>query len=136
MAKTTTVPEKYLPLLTEKKALAHIATVMADGSPQVTPVWFTYRDGRLVVNTVRGHVKDRNMQREPRVAVSIVDPENAYSRISFRGRVVKRTEGPEADACIDAFAKKYMGVDKYPRRSAGEKRVMYEIEVTSVAVMG
>ena len=131
----TTVPAKYLPLLTEKKALAHLATLMPDGSPQVTPVWFFYLDGKLVVNTVRGHVKDRNMQRDPRVAVSVVDPDNAYSRISFRGRVVHRSE-EGADECIDRLAKKYLGVDKYTRRRPGEVRVMYEIEVTSVAVMG
>jgi PPOX class probable F420-dependent enzyme len=132
---TTTIPDKYLPILTEKKAFAHIATVMADGSPQVTPVWFLYDDGRFIVNTVRGHVKDRNMKRNPRVALSIVDPDNPYSRVSVRGKVVRTTE-EGADASIDALAKKYMGVDKYPRRSPNEVRVIYEIEPTSVATMG
>jgi PPOX class probable F420-dependent enzyme len=132
---TATIPEKYLPILTEKKAFAHIATVMADGSPQVTPVWFLYDHGKFIVNTVRGHVKDRNMKRNPHVALSIVDPDNPYSRVSVRGKVVRTTE-EGADASIDALAKKYMGVDTYPRRSANEVRVIYEIEPTSVATMG
>jgi PPOX class probable F420-dependent enzyme len=132
---TTTIPDKYLPILTEKKAFAHLATVMPDGSPQVTPVWFSYDKGRLTVNTVRGHVKDRNMKRNPHVALSIVDPDNPYSRVSIRGKVVRTTE-EGADASIDALAKKYMGLDRYPRRSPNEVRVIYEIEPTSVATMG
>ena len=132
---TTTIPEKFLPVLEDKKAFAHLATLMADGTPQVTPVWFFYDRGKFIVNTVRGHVKDRNMKRNPAVALSIQDPDNAYSRISVRGRVVKITE-EGADASIDALARKYMGVDRYPRRSPDEVRVLYEIEPTSVSTMG
>jgi len=132
---TTVIPDKYLPILTEKKAFAHLATIMPDGSPQVTPVWFFYADGKFVVNTVRGHVKDRNMKRNPLVALSIVDPDNPYSRVSVRGKVVRIAE-EGADASIDALARKYMGVDRYPRRSPGEIRVIYEIQPTSAATMG
>ena len=132
---TTTIPEKFLPVLQDKKAFAHLATLMADGTPQVTPVWFFYDGAKFIVNTVRGHVKDRNMKRNPAVALSIQDPDNAYSRISVRGKVVKITE-EGADASIDALAKKYMGVDRYPRRSPDEVRVLYEIEPTSVSTMG
>src|ERR1700679_2104415 len=99
---TTTIPEKYLPLLTEKKALASLATLMPDGSPQVTPVWFLYKDGKFTVNNARGRVKDRNMTVNARVALSIVDPDNGYSHVSLRGKVVKVTE-EGADAIIDSL---------------------------------
>jgi PPOX class probable F420-dependent enzyme len=130
-----TIPEKYLPILTEKKALAHLATVMPDGSPQVTPVWFSYKDGKFFVNTARGRVKDRNMKQNAKVALSIVDPDNVYSHLAVRGKIVRETEDG-ADASIDALAKKYLGQDKYPFRQPGEVRVLYEIEPTSVSVMG
>jgi PPOX class probable F420-dependent enzyme len=132
---TTTIPEKYLPMLTEKKALAQLATVMPDGSPQVTPVWFFYKDGKFIVNTARGRVKDRNMKLNSLVALSVVDPDNIYMHVSLRGKIVRETE-EGADASIDALAKKYMGVDKYPRRQPGEVRVIYEIEPTSISTMG
>jgi PPOX class probable F420-dependent enzyme len=131
----TTIPEKYLPLLTEKKAFAHLATLMPDGSPQVTPVWFFYKNGKFIVNTARGRVKDRNMQKNALVALSISDPDNAYSHVSLRGKIVSMTE-EGADASIDAMAMKYMGKDKYPFRRPGEVRVIYEIEPVSVAAMG
>lgn len=131
----TTIPEKFLPVLTEKKAFANLATLMADGSPQVTPVWFFYRDGKFIVNTARGRTKDKNMARNKLVALSISDPDNAYSHLSFRGRIVKETE-EGADAVIDALAKKYLGADTYPYRQPGEVRVVYEIEPLSVSSMG
>ncbi len=134
MAKTT-IPEKFLPVLTEKKAFAYLGTVMPDGSPQVTPVWFFYKDGKFVVNTARGRVKDRNMSVNAKVAISISDPDNPYSHVSLRGKVVSATEAG-ADANIDAMAKKYLGKDTYPFRQPGEVRVMYEIEPVSVSAMG
>jgi PPOX class probable F420-dependent enzyme len=131
----TTIPETFLPVLTEKKALAHLATLMPDGSPQVTPVWFLFDKGKFIVNTARGRVKDRNMQQNTRVALSIVDPENAYSHLAVRGKIVKTTE-EGANASIDAMAKKYLGKDKYPFARPGEVRVIYEIEPISVSAMG
>jgi PPOX class probable F420-dependent enzyme len=131
----TTIPEKFLPVLTEKKALAHLATVMPDGSPQVTPVWFFYENGKFLVNTARGRVKDRNMTKNALVALSIVDPDNPYAHLAVRGKISRATE-EGADANIDALAKKYLGQDKYPFRQPGEVRVLYEIEPTSVATMG
>lgn len=131
----TTIPEKFLPILTDKVAFANLATLMPDGSPQVTPVWFFYRDGKFIVNTARGRTKDKNMTRNKLVALSITDPDNAYSHISLRGRIVKETE-EGADASIDALAKKYLGADTYPYRQAGEVRVIYEIEPLSVSSMG
>lgn len=131
----TNIPEKFLPILTEKKSFAHLATVMPDGSPQVTPVWFFYKDGKFIVNTARGRIKDRNMKQNAHVALSIMDPDNPYSQVSLRGKVVRVTE-EGADASIDALAKKYMGVDKYPFRQPTEVRVIFEIEPTSITTMG
>jgi PPOX class probable F420-dependent enzyme len=131
----TTIPEKYLPILTEKKALAQLATVMPDGSPQVTPVWFFYKDGKFIVNTARGRVKDRNMTLNSMVALSILDPDNPYAHVSLRGKIVRTTE-EGADASIDALAMKYLGKEKYPFRRPGEVRVIYEIEPISVSSMG
>jgi PPOX class probable F420-dependent enzyme len=129
------IPEKYTDLLSpNKKAFAHLATLMKDGSPQVTPVWFDYVDGMIRVNTARGRVKDRNMKVGSRVALSIQDPDNPYRYVQIRGKVVKETE-EGADAHIDSLAKKYMGVDSYPFRNAAEKRVIYYIEPTSAQGM-
>ena len=130
-----TIPDSFLPVLTQKKAFAHLATLMPDGSPQVTPVWFDYTGGRIRVNTARGRIKDRNMSKNPRVAVDIVDPDNPYSHLAIRGKVVAVHEDG-ADDHIDELTKKYMGQPKYPFRRPGEVRVMYEIEPISVSSMG
>jgi PPOX class probable F420-dependent enzyme len=132
---STTIPEKFLPVLTEKKALAHLATLMPDGSPQVTPVWFLYQNGKFIVNTARGRIKDRNMTQNARVALSIVDPDNPYAHLAVRGKIVRTTE-EGANASIDTLAKKYLGQDKYPFGQPGDVRVIYEIEPTSVSSMG
>lgn len=121
--------------LTEKKAFANLATLMPDGSPQVTPVWFDVADGRVRVNTAKGRVKARNMQEGSPVALSILDPDNPYRYMQVRGRVARMTQ-QGADAHIDALAKKYLGKDTYPFRQAGEERVIYEIEPLAVQTMG
>jgi PPOX class probable F420-dependent enzyme len=126
--------DKYLDLFREKKAFAHVATVMPDGSPQVTPVWIDYRNGRIAFNTARGRVKDRNLKEGSRIALSIQDPDNPYRYVQVRGTVARVTE-EGAIQNIDALAKKYMGVDKYPFHSPKEKRVIYEIEATSAQGM-
>jgi PPOX class probable F420-dependent enzyme len=129
------IPEKYLDLFTGKKALASIATVMPDGSPQVTPVWFDYTNGKIRINTARGRVKARNMKVGVKVALAIIDPDNPYRYVGIRGPVVSETENG-ADAHIDSLAKKYINQDKYPFRQPGEVRVTYEIEPASVHVNG
>jgi PPOX class probable F420-dependent enzyme len=128
------LPDKYLDLLGAKKAFASIATVMKDGSPQVTPVWFDYAAGKIRVNTARGRVKARTMRKGASVALSIMDPDNPYRYLQIRGRVVNVTENG-ADAHIDALANKYLG-QNYPFRQPGEVRVLYEIEPTSAQAMG
>jgi len=132
---TTEIPKSYEDLIRQKKAFAHLATLMPDGTPQVTPVWFDVQNGKIRVNTARGRVKDRNMQKNAAVALAITDPDNPYRHIAIRGRVSNITEDG-ADAHIDALAKKYLDKDKYPYRSPTEVRVIYEIEPTSVSAMG
>lgn len=129
------IPEKFLDLLQQKKAFASLATVMPDGSPQVTPVWFDLKDGAIRVNTARGRVKSRNMQEGSQVALAIMDPDNPYRYIQVRGRV-KRVIEEGASAHIDALAKKYLGQDKYPYARPEEVRVIYEIEPTATQTMG
>ena len=108
---------------------------MKDGSPQVTPVWVDREGDKVVINSAAGRVKDKNLKRDKRVALSIVDPANPYRMLSIRGEVVEiTTEGAEEH--IDALAKKYMGVDKYPYRTPTEVRVRYIIQPISVNVWG
>ena len=128
------IPETYLDLF-EKKAFAQLATLMPDGSPQVTTVWVDYDGRHILINTVKGHVKDKNMRRDPRVGLDLLDPENPYRHLSVHGRVVYITE-LGADAHIDKMAKKYLGKDTYPRRTAGEIRVIYRIEPERAHTMG
>lgn len=131
----TTIPEKFMDLFSDgTHAYANLATVMADGSPQVTPVWFDLADGRIRVNSARGRVKDKNMERDGRVALAISDPANPYRHLAIRGKVVNITE-EGARAHIDKLAKKYMGADTYPGPPT-ETRVIYEIELVSVSAMG
>ena len=130
-----TVPDQYSDLMQQKKAFANLATVMADGSPQVTPVWFDYTDGKIRVNTAKGRVKSRTLRPGAPIALAIMDPDNPYRYIQIRGRVARAVE-QGADAHIDSLAKKYLDKDTYPFRQPGEVRVMYEIEPASVSGMG
>jgi hypothetical protein len=123
----TEIPAAYMDLLQGKKAFAHLATTMKDGSPQVTPVWFDFTNGHVRVNTAKGRVKARNLHEGARVALSILDPDNPYRYLQIRGQVVRATEDG-ASAHIDSLAKKYLGKDKYPFSQPGEVRIMYEIE--------
>src|SRR5690242_14374061 len=128
------IPEKFRDLFT-KRAFASLGTLMSDGSPQVTPVWVDLEGDLVVVNTARGRQKDKNMRRDPRVALAIIDPENPYRYLEIRGRVAEITE-EGADAHIDKMAKKYLGADKYPYRQSGEVRVMFKIRPERTSTMG
>jgi PPOX class probable F420-dependent enzyme len=108
---------------------------MADGSPHVTPVWVDYDGAYVRVNSAKGRVKDKNMRRDKRVALSIQDPDNPYRYLALRGEVAEITEDG-ADAHIDALAKKYLGKDRYPFRSPGEVRVIYKIRPERVSTSG
>jgi PPOX class probable F420-dependent enzyme len=113
------------------KHFAHVATLMPDGSPQVSPVWVDIEDGLVLFNTAEGRLKPENLRRDPRVAISITDDENPYENVLIRGKAVELTHDG-ADEHIDALANRYMGVDEYPLRQPGEERVIVKIEPEKV----
>lgn len=136
MPKADRISQGAVKLLQEPQ-IAQFATVMADGSPQVTPVWIDVeQDGsHLMVNTAEGRLKTRNVEREPHVAISVVDSQNPYRYTIVRGTIVERRhEG--ADAHIDAMAKKYLNQDTYPMRTAQEQRVILWIKPHHVLEQG
>lgn len=128
------IPENYADLF-QKKAFGSLTTLMPDGSPQTQPVWVDFVDGKVLVNTAVGRQKDKNLRRDPRVAIAVIDPDNPYRYMEIRGRVVKHTQ-EGADKHIDKMAKKYLGQDKYPYAQAGEQRILFEIEPLKIHTMG
>jgi PPOX class probable F420-dependent enzyme len=128
------IPEKYLDLF-QQPAFANLATLMPDGSPQVTPVWCDFDGEFVIINSAKGRVKDRNMRGNPRVALSIMDPKNPYRYLEIRGKVADISE-KGADEHINKMAKKYMNVDTYPYRAPGEVRVLYRIRPERFSSMG
>jgi len=129
-----TIPNQYLDLF-QKRAFGHLATLMPGGSPQVTPVWVDYDGAYVLVNSAVGRQKDRNLRRDGRVALEIMDPDDPYRYLLVRGRVVEITE-EDADAGIDRLAQKYLGVDEFPYLRAGEVRVWYKIKPERVYSQG
>jgi PPOX class probable F420-dependent enzyme len=128
------IPEKFRDLF-NKRAFAALTTLMPDGSPQTTPVWVDTDGEYVIFNSAKGRQKDRNVRRDPRVALAIVDPDNPYRYLEVRGRIAEITE-QGADAHIDKMAKKYLGQDKYPYRQASEVRVIYKIRPEHTTTMG
>ena len=128
------IPEQYRDLF-NKKAFASLATLMPDGKPQVTPVWCDVEGDLVIINTAKGRQKDRNLRRDPRVALSIIDPDNPYRYLELRGSVAEITEHGAAEH-IDKMAKKYLGVDKYPYRNPNEVRVIFKIRPEHATMMG
>ena len=114
--------------LFEGKNLAFVSTLMKDGHPHITPTWIDIQDGHIFVNTAIGRIKQRNVSRDPRISISIVDQNNPYDMVTVRGRVTGQITGDAADEHIDKLAKKYLGKDKYPNRAPGEKRVILKIK--------
>jgi PPOX class probable F420-dependent enzyme len=127
-------PATYRDLF-QQKAFAAFTTVMPDGAPQTTPVWVDFQNGEIWVNSAVGRQKDRNVRRDPRVALAIVDPDNPYRYVEVRGRVREITQ-EGADAHIDAMARKYLGQEKYPYRQPGEQRVLYKISIEKTHGVG
>ena len=117
------------------KNFGAVATIRPDGTPHVTPVWVDYDGTHVRFNTAKGRLKDKNLRRNPSVALAISDPDNPYRYVQVRGRVTEVTESG-ADAHIDSLAKKYLGQDKYPYRQAGEVRVIYKVTPDRVQTMG
>jgi len=112
--------------LLRESAYCQLATLMPDGSPQITQVWVDTDGEHVLVNTAEGRQKTKNVRRDPRVAVNVVDPNNAWRLGEVRGQVVDvTTEG--ADRLIDELAKKYLDADTYPFRDPSEVRVTLKI---------
>lgn len=128
------IPEKFLDLF-NKKAFGSLGTLMPDGSPQVTPVWVDHEGDVVLVNTAKGRQKDKNVQRDPRVTVTLIDPDNPYRYLEIRGRVVEATDKGAKDH-IDKMAKKYLGVEKYPYAQPGEQRLLLRIQPEHFSTMG
>jgi PPOX class probable F420-dependent enzyme len=115
----------------EAPNIAHLATLMADGAPQVSPVWVDTDGRHVLVNTAAGRVKWRNVRRDPRVAIDVTERDNPYQMVTIRGRVIElREEG--ANAHIDKLAKKYTGRDSYGVKP-DERRVVLVIEPLAVS---
>ncbi len=124
------IPETFLDLFKdETKAFANLATIMADGSPQVTPLWFSVEEGMILINSAKGRTKDRNLRARPRVALSISDPADPYRYVQIRGTVVDITEAGAREH-INFLSFKYDG--KPFSIPAGQVRVIYKIQIDRV----
>ena len=118
--------------LFENKNFAFVATSMKDGSPQITPTWVDVEDNLILINTALGRLKQKNLDRDPRIAVSVADNNNPYEMVTVRGEVIEQVTGEAAEVHIDKLAKKYIDKDKYPGRSQGERRVLLKVKPTKV----
>jgi PPOX class probable F420-dependent enzyme len=121
--------------LFEGKNFAFLSSLMKDGSPHVIPTWIDIENGNILINTPIGTLKHRNISRDPRVALSIIDQNNYYEMVTVRGKVTEQITGEVAEKHIDKLSKKYIGVDKYPRRSKGERRVILKIKPEKIFYM-
>jgi PPOX class probable F420-dependent enzyme len=117
--------------LIEDKNYATVSTLNADGSIHSVPVWVDVKDGKVAVNTAKGRIWQRNLERDPRITISVLNLENPYEYVTVRGRAAQATQDG-ADDFIDALAKKYLGVDEYPYRSDSEVRVTVSVEADKV----
>jgi PPOX class probable F420-dependent enzyme len=116
--------------LFEGKNFVFVSTLMRDGTPHITPTWVDLEEdnGHILVNTAMGRVKQKNVSKNPNIALAIVDQNNPYDMVSVRGKVVEQINGNAAERHIDKLAKKYLGKDKYPGRAPGEKRIILKIK--------
>jgi PPOX class probable F420-dependent enzyme len=121
--------------LLQAKNFCHVATLRPDGTILGAPVWVDVQDGRPVLNTAEGRAWPRNLERDPRVTLTVQNMENPYEYVTIRGHVAERTKDG-ADEHIDAMAKKYLGKDEYPFRQPGEERVIIRVEPEHVHVYG
>ena len=108
------------------KNFASFATLMKDGSPHVAPTWIDYDGDMVLINTAAGRIKEKNVNLDKRVALSVYDNSNPYNMVTIRGKVHEITE-QDADNHIDRLAKRYLGLDSYPFRIPGEKRIILKI---------
>jgi PPOX class probable F420-dependent enzyme len=126
MSNNGKITEEVAKLL-QNKNFVFLATLMNDGSPQITPTWVDIQNDKILINTAEGRVKHKNVSRDPRVAISVIDQSNPYNMVTIRG-TVEELVAEGADEHIDKLAKKYLGMDKYPFRSPTEKRIILKIK--------
>jgi len=120
--------------LFQQKNLIFISTINFDGSPQLTPVWGDYDNGHVLVNTAEGRLKHKNVLRDPRVAISVVDHDNPLNMTTIKGKVVEII--PDYDYVhANKLTKQYMGIDEYPFKRDGEKRIIFKIKPVKIFVM-
>jgi len=127
MSKDTIQLTEPIARLFQGKNFAFVSTLMKDGSPQITPTWVDIEKNNeysILVNTAEGRIKHKNLSRDPRLAISIVNSNNPYEMVTISGKVTEQITQAAAEEHIDKLAKKYVGVDKYPGRSPGEKRII------------
>jgi len=120
--------DPQIKVLFERKNFAFLSSLMKDGSPHVTPTWVDIEDDNILINTALGRIKQENISRDPRIALSIIDQDNQYEMVTIRGKVTEQITGDVAEKHIDKLARKYTNMDKYPRRAKGEKRVILKIK--------
>jgi len=120
--------------LFKDKNLVFIATIMKDGSPQLSPVWADFEDGCIMINTAEGRIKHKNVVRDSRVAVSVVSQTNPLYMTTVRGNVIEIIPDYEY-VHINKLTKKYMGIENYPFRQQGEKRIVLKIKPEKVFVL-
>jgi PPOX class probable F420-dependent enzyme len=129
------IPADYMDLITEKKVMPTLVTVMPSGQPQGSVVWFSYEDGYIWINSAKGRQKDKNMRARPMITLVFVDPENAYRFVEVRGKIIEVTEDGAVDH-INALSLKYRGNGDYyggdDERRRRETRVKYKVEPTRV----
>ena len=120
--------------LFQKKNLVFIATINPDGSPQLTPVWGNYSDEHILINTAEGRIKHKNVQKDPRVAVSVVDYNNPLNMTTIRGKVIQII--PDYDySHANELTMQYMGISEYPYKRVNEKRIILKIKPEKIFVM-
>lgn len=129
-----TIPDRAREIL-QAPNFCHITTLRKDGTPAGVVVWAHPEGDTIVLNSAEGRAWPTNVQRDPRIALTVANAENPYEFVSVQGRVVEVT--PEgADEHIDALAKKYMDADSYPFRQEGEVRLRIVVEPDKVTVQG
>ncbi len=128
------IPASHADLL-EKRGFAHLASLGRDGEPQSHPVWYFWENDELLISTTKDRQKYENVQRDARVAVSILDPDNPYRYLEVRGRVVEIDDDPQKEF-IDRLAQKYLDADEYPHKQPQAERVIIHIDPQHANTMG
>lgn len=132
MSKISTVISEPVAKILKKGTFAFLGTVLKDGSPHVTPTWIDMEENNIIlVNTAEGRIKQKNISRDPRVSISMVDDENPYSMVTIKGLVIEQTTNG-ADEHIDKLARKYLNIDRYPGHSTQIKRIILKIKPEKV----